>query len=362
MNELTLQELSNSDLIRSRIFTIRGVQVMLDRDLAELYGVATKVLNQAVKRNIERFPERYMFDLNKDDVANMRSQIATGSCAETSLRSQIVTLNKGQGKHLKYMPYAFTEQGIAMLSAVLKSETAIQVSLKIMDAFVAMRKALASIAPLLARIEATDRRQIADQAKNDANQERNEELFKLILDAMQDKKFPPQKVFFDGQVYDAFEQMKKFVRMAKKEILSSAVVKIKLRVNSKNNFSGTLKFTFSITNNSKRFLSLVSGDMTLKTRNDETLITEKDVLAFFAEKKDGAEVKAISPGETRTFTVTEKDLSLIQDGWNQLLLVNNYMMVFNVKRVRLCDTPDTQSDNHDEYDIDEWKITSGRLP
>jgi phage regulator Rha-like protein len=219
MNELAIQELSNSDLIRSRIFTIRGVQVMLDRDLAELYGVATKALNQAVKRNIERFPERYMFQLNKDDVANMRSQIMTGSSTETSLRSQIVTLNKGQGQHLKYMPYAFTEQGIAMLSAILKSETAIQVSLKIMDAFVAMRKALASIAPLLARIEATDRRQIADQAKNDANQERNEERFKLILDAMQDKKFPPQKVFFDGQVYDAFEQMKKFVRMAKKELI-----------------------------------------------------------------------------------------------------------------------------------------------
>ena len=80
MNELTIQELSNSDLIRSRIFTIRGVQVMLDRDLAELYGVVTKVLNQAVKRNIERFPERYMFQLNKDDVANMRSQIVTGLC------------------------------------------------------------------------------------------------------------------------------------------------------------------------------------------------------------------------------------------------------------------------------------------
>ena len=205
MNELTIQEVSNSDIIRSRIFTIRGVQVMLDRDLAELYGVATKALNQAVKRNIERFPERYMFQLNKEDIFN--------------LRSQFVTLNRGQGQHLKYLPYAFTEQGIAMLSAVLKSETAIQVSLKIMDTFVAMRKALASIAPLLDRIETAERRQIADQAKNDANQVRNEERFKLILDAMQDKKFPPQKVFFDGQVYDAFEQMKKFVRMAKKELV-----------------------------------------------------------------------------------------------------------------------------------------------
>ena len=96
MNELIIEDLSNSDLIRSRIFTIRGVQVMLDRDLAELYGVATKVLNQAVKRNIKRFPERYMFQLNKDDVANMRSQIVIGSSAATSLGTQDVTLNSDE--------------------------------------------------------------------------------------------------------------------------------------------------------------------------------------------------------------------------------------------------------------------------
>ena len=187
---------------------------MLDRDLAELYGVPTKALNQAVKRNIERFPERFMFQMSNEDIANLRSQIVT-SCVETSLRSQIVTLNKKQGQHLKYMPYAFTEQGIAMLSAVLKSETAIIVSIRIMDAFVAMRRALASIAPLLARIEATERRQL----KQEDAQAHNEERFKLILDAMRDKTFPPQKVFFDGQIYDAFDQMKKFVRMAKAELI-----------------------------------------------------------------------------------------------------------------------------------------------
>ena len=187
---------------------------MLDRDLAELYGVPTKALNQAVKRNIERFPERFMFQMSNEDIANLRSQIVTLS-VETSLRSQIVTLNKKQGQHLKYMPYAFTEQGIAMLSAVLKSETAIIVSIRIMDAFVAMRRALASIAPLLARIEATERRQL----KQEDVQAHNEERFKLILDAMRDKTFPPQKVFFDGQIYDAFDQMKKFVRMAKVELI-----------------------------------------------------------------------------------------------------------------------------------------------
>ena len=214
MNEIAIPEPIAIDSIRSRILTVCGVQVMLDRDLAELYGVPTKVLNQAVKRNIERFPERFMFQLSKDDIENLRSQIATTN-AETSIRSQIVTINKKQGQHLKYMPYAFTEQGIAMLSAVLKSDTAIAISIRIMDAFVAMRRALASIAPLLSRIEATERRQLRQE---DA-QARNEERFKLILDAMRDKTFPPQKVFFDGQIYDAFEQVKKFVRMAKTELI-----------------------------------------------------------------------------------------------------------------------------------------------
>ena len=118
----------NDDFIKSRIFTIRGVQVMLDRDLAELYGVPTKVLNQAVKRNIERFPERFMFQLIKDEVPSLRSQIVTSNVG-TSLRSQIVTLNTKQGQHLKYMPYAFTEQGIAMLSSVLKRDRAYRSSL-----------------------------------------------------------------------------------------------------------------------------------------------------------------------------------------------------------------------------------------
>ena len=99
-----------------------------------------------------------------------------------------------------------------MLASVLKSEIAALVSIRITNAFVEMRKTLASVAPLLSRIEATDRRQIADQL-------RNEERFKLILDAMQDKSFPPQKVFYDGQIYDAFEQMKKFVQMARQELI-----------------------------------------------------------------------------------------------------------------------------------------------
>ena len=205
MKALTVPDTGVADSIRSRILTIRGVQVMLDRDLAELYGVPTKALNQAVKRNSERFPEQFMFQLNKGELENWKSQIVTSN----------IELEQYVKMGVRRAPFAFTEQGIAMLSAVLKSNTAITVSIRIMDAFVAMRRALATIAPLLSRLEATERRQL----KLEDSQARNEERFKMILDAMQDKEFPPQKVFFDGQIYDAFDQMKKFVRMAKKELI-----------------------------------------------------------------------------------------------------------------------------------------------
>ena len=205
MEALTVPNTGVADSIRSRILTIRGVQVMLDRDLAELYGVPTKALNQAVKRNSERFPEQFMFQLNKGELENWKSQIVTSN----------IELEQYVKMGVRRAPFAFTEQGIAMLSAVLKSNTAITVSIRIMDAFVAMRRALATIAPLLSRLEATERRQL----KLEDSQARNEERFKMILDAMQDNEFPPQKVFFDGQIYDAFDQMKKFVRMAKKELI-----------------------------------------------------------------------------------------------------------------------------------------------
>ena len=199
MNDLAIQELSNSDVIRSRIFTIRGVQVMLAPDLADLYQVETRVFNQSVKRNIKRFPENFRFQLTREEL----NEVITNCDNPDRLRFS------------PQAPFAFTEQGIAMLSGVLNSEVAVQVSIRIMNTFVTMRRTLASIAPLLSRIEATERRQL----KLEDAQVENEERFKLILDAMQDKKFPPQKVFFDGQVYDAFEQMKKFVRMAKKELI-----------------------------------------------------------------------------------------------------------------------------------------------
>ncbi len=213
-------ELIGVEAIRSRILTVRGVQVMLDRDLAELYGVPTGALNQAVKRNIERFPERFMFQLNKTEAENLKSQSVissfSGSAGTEILMSQIATSSWGG---LRKRPYAFTEQGIAMLSAVLRSKTAIDVSIKIMDAFVAMRKALMSMAPVMARIAETERLQLEERTARLADQRRNEERFDIIFKAMDGNDFPPQKVFYDGQVYDAFEQMKKFVRMAKNELI-----------------------------------------------------------------------------------------------------------------------------------------------
>ena len=192
----------DDDSIRSRILTIRGVQVILDRDIAILYGVETKALNQAVKRNRERFPDRFMFQLTEEELGNWKSQIVTSNPSlEQSIRMGV-----------RRAPYAFTEQGVAMLSAVLKSETAIRVSIQIMDAFSAMRRSLASIAPILSRLDVVERRQITDQS-------RNEERFDMIFKAMDGGDFPPQKVFFDGKHYDAYSFARKLVRKAKKNIV-----------------------------------------------------------------------------------------------------------------------------------------------
>ena len=117
-------QLVGVDNIEPLIKVIRGQQVILDRDLATLYGVETKRLNEQVKRNIKRFPEDFMFQLTKDEC----------------LRSQIATLNEGRGQHLKYMPYVFTENGVAMLSSVLRSDAAIEVNIRIMRAFTSMGK------------------------------------------------------------------------------------------------------------------------------------------------------------------------------------------------------------------------------
>jgi len=152
------------DRIEKAILLIHGQKVMLDADLAELYGVETRVLVQAVKRNLERFPEDFMFQLSKDDI--------------DFLRSQIVTLKKGRGQHSKYLPYAFTEQGVAMLSSVLRSQRAIQVNIEIMRAFIRLRQMLASHVELARKLDALEK-------KYDAQ-------FKQVFEAIRQLMAPPE--------------------------------------------------------------------------------------------------------------------------------------------------------------------------
>ena len=182
--------------IKSRILTTRGVQVMLDRDLAELYGVDVKRLNEQVKRNAERFPSDFMFQLSKEEC----------------LRSQIATLNEARGKHLKYLPYAFTESGIAMLSGVLRSSTAVEVNIRIMRAFVAMRHAFAAMVPMLTRLDVVERRQITDQSRNEAR-------FDQIFAKMSEGELPEHQIFFQGKFWDAKSLLIKFIRRAKTELV-----------------------------------------------------------------------------------------------------------------------------------------------
>ena len=144
--------------IENKIYMIRGQQVMIDRDIAALYGVETKRLNEQVKRNIERFPEEFCFQLNKDENEYLKSQIVISKQSDSDfLRSQIATSKLETRGGRQYLPYAFTEQGVAMLFAVLKSETAVKMSIQIMKAFVAMRKFMLVNAQVFQRLDKIER-------------------------------------------------------------------------------------------------------------------------------------------------------------------------------------------------------------
>ncbi|MFH1674482.1 MAG: ORF6N domain-containing protein [Pseudomonadota bacterium] len=189
----------NADKLQGLIYTIRGVQVMYDSDLAELYGVEIKRLNEQVKRNRERFPEEFMFQLTDEEFAFLRSQNAT--------------LETGSGKHRKYLPYVFTEQGVAMLSAVLRSKTAVKISIQIIKAFVAMRKFITTNAQIFHRIDSVEQKQLEHKAETD-------EKFDRIFNAIESKEITPkQGVFFDGQIFDAYQFASDLIRKAKKSII-----------------------------------------------------------------------------------------------------------------------------------------------
>ena len=218
-NEITTNVASEVEVIRHRIYEVRGLRVMLDRDLAELYGVETRALNQAVKRNIDRFPDDFLFRLNKNEWTFLKSQIVISNTDATtadnkdvatngdSLKSQIVISNRGGDRAL---PYAFTELGIAMLSSVLRSETAIQVNINIMRAFVAIRHAVSAWQGVNLKVEQLSHK--VDQLnnyveeilhdQNDINQQQDEtnneialqiEAINDALDQLREKPSTPRK-------------------------------------------------------------------------------------------------------------------------------------------------------------------------
>lgn len=191
-------QLSDTIDIQPMIKVIRGQQVRLDSDLSALYGVETRRLNEQVKRNIERFPDDFMFQLRKEELDNLMSQNATSSWGGT-----------------RKLPYAFTEQGIAMLSSVLKSQTAVEVNIRIMRAFIAMRRFITTNAQLFQRLETIEYHQLEMKQHQEVTDRRIDEVFKRL-----DTDIPPmQGIFYDGQVFDAYRFVSDLIRKAKQSIV-----------------------------------------------------------------------------------------------------------------------------------------------
>lgn len=182
-------------IIENKIHAIRGKQVILDRDIAEFYEIDTRSLKQAVNRNLERFPENFMFKLTEIEINLMVSQ-------------NVIPSKKYFGGA---KPYAFTEQGVAMLSGVIRNKKAIKISIKIMNAFIFMRNFLLKNKDVFDRLNLVEKKQIEHEIKTDKN-------FEKIFDALQLKE-PKQGVFFEGEIFDAYLFVSKLIRQAKQEII-----------------------------------------------------------------------------------------------------------------------------------------------
>jgi len=268
-----MSDLAQVVKIEKRIFTIRGIQVMLDRDLAELYGVETKVLNQAVKRNIARFPEQFRFQLTRPEA----DQLVTNCDRFNNM------------KHSSVLPYAFNEQGVAMLSAVLRSETAVQTSILIIDAFVKMRQFLANNADLFMRLEGVEKRQLLHEIKVD-------EKFEQLFNALEDKSIKPkQGIFFDGQIFDAYAFVCDLIRSATQRIIliDNYVDESVLTLLSKRETGVTTQI---LTNSIGNALALdiekfnrqypAIGVQTFKSSHDRFLVIDDDIYHIGASLKD----------------------------------------------------------------------------
>ena len=284
--------------VKEKIYQVRGLQVMLDNELSEIYGIETKVFNQAVKRNEARFPESFRFQLTADEYQ--------------ALRSQFVTLKDlSRGQHRKFMPYVFTEQGVAMLSAVLKSRTAIDVSVQIMQSFVQMRNFFSSHGDLVMKIQHIERNQILHEAKN-------QEKFEAIFSALEEKPMiANQGIFFDGQVFDAYLFVSKLIRSAKKSIilldnyldetvleqLSKASKNIKIFILTKN-ITSNLKLDVSKYNAQHTKIELIQFGLS----HDRFLIVDQhDIYHIGASLKDlGKKWFAFSKLEQTSFALMDE--------------------------------------------------------
>jgi hypothetical protein len=323
MNELTA---SIDETIKTKIYTIRGLQVMLDSDLAELYGVETKNLNRAVNRNSDRFPQNFMFQLTEDEYQNLRFQNGTSSRDDSLrfqvgtldnkevLRSQIVTsslvsqnVTHNQRGGRRYLPYVFTEQGVAMLSAVLRSQIAVQMSIHIINAFVEMRKFISNNALIFQRLDSLEQKQFKTDDKVEA-----------ILNAIEDKSIKPkQGIFYDGQVYDAYVFVSDLVKSAKESIilidnyidesvltlLSKREVKVKATIYTKN-ITKQLELDLQKHNAQYPHMEVKKFDF---SHDRFLLIDEKEVYHIGASFKDlGKKWFAFSKFDKSVLSILEK--------------------------------------------------------
>lgn len=215
----SIQPLEN---IENLIHVIRGKQVMLDVDLARLYGVETKRLNEQVKRNIERFPEDFMFQLTREEAESSRSQFATLNEDSELSRSQFATLN-GRGHNIKHLPYAFTENGVAMLSTVLRSQQAININIQIMRAFNTMRHFIATNAQVFQRLEVIEHTQlslVAHQEELAAHQTSTDQKLEEVFHRLDEGAATPKEaIFYEGQFFEARVLLEQIIKTATKRVI-----------------------------------------------------------------------------------------------------------------------------------------------
>ncbi len=299
MNELVINEL----YIQSNIFTIRGRQVILDSDLAILYKVETRALNQAVKRNIKRFPLEYMFQLTIDEYNFLISQIVISKNENLESHPLISKENRGGRRKL---PFVFTEQGVSMLSAVLKSDIAIEVSIRIINAFVGMRRFLSENAAIFQKFNYIEQKLI----KHDEN-------FEKVFNAIEAKEIKPkQGIFFEGQIFDAYVFISALIKKAKKTItlIDNYIDETVLTLFSKNQKVKVTIYSKNITNQIKLDLEKYNSQynpITINKFNSShdrfLIIDEKQVYHFGASLKDlGKNWFAFSKFDMEAITILSK--------------------------------------------------------